>query len=548
LSKRSILAPSAHGSIGSWLALVAVLCTLAAGCGHKPGAADAPGALYQTAAAEREDLVVTAAATGTIEPVRVVEVKSKASGEILKMTVESGDRVEKGALLVQLDQKDTRNQLARAQAEVEVARARFRIAEGQLSRSQQLLDRQTISPQEHEATVLEHANANAALVTAEIDLNLAKERLSETTVRAPITGVVISKLVEEGQIISSATSQVSGGTTLLLMATLDEVQVRAMVDEIDVGRIRPGQEAKIKVDAYPDSHFGGNVLKIEPQAVVEQNVTTFPVLVRIPNERGLLLPGMNCEVEVEIYRRDAALVVPNEAVRTPQEAKQTASALGLEVAGLDQLPAGRSRGTAEAAEAGGAVAGGGSSARSDGGQGDAGGAGRNANGGRGGNGGRRWQGGGQGGGAQGGGAQGGGAQGGGAQGSRAQGGGPSGAQNGSAAGADSTGAGSGPNRGGGRPAVVFLVQNGKLTAQPVRIGVRNWDDTEILSGLDEGQTVAVMPSASLLREQAQFRQRMQQQAGNVTGLQRQQDGGAGGAGGAGGSGGGGGPTGGGGGR
>ena len=478
------------------------------GCG-RTGSGNRPdgkgeGALYQTAAAEREDLVVTAAATGTIEPVRVVEVKSKASGEILKMTVESGDRVERGALLVQLDQKDTKNQLDRAQAEVEVARARFRIAEGQLARSQQLLDRQTISPQEHEATLLEHANANAALVTAEIDLNLAKERLADTTVRAPITGVVISKLVEEGQIISSATSQVSGGTTLLNMATLDEVQVRALVDEIDVGRIRAGQEAKIKVDAYPDARFAGNVLKIEPQAVVEQNVTTFPVLVRIPNERGLLLPGMNCEVEVEIYRRDAALVVPNEAVRTPQEAQQTVAALGLEVAGLDQIPAGRARGTAEAApaEAGSAVSGADRSRQ-----------GRSADGGQGG--------------ARSGGTRNGGARSGGAR--------NGGARNGADAPADSTGAGSsrGPNRGEGRPAVVFLVENGKLTAHPVRIGVRNWDDTEILSGLDEGQTVAVMPSASLLREQAQFRQRMQQQAGNATGLQRQTEGGAGSAGSAG---------------
>ena len=487
------------------------LIALMAGCG-RTGSGNGPdgkgdGALYQTAAAEREDLVVTAAATGTIEPVRVVEVKSKASGEILKMTVESGDRVERGALLVQLDQKDTKNQLDRAQAEVAVARARFRIAEGQLARSQQLLDRQTISPQEHEATLLEHANANAALVTAEIDLNLAKERLTETTVRAPITGVVISKLVEEGQIISSATSQVSGGTTLLLMATLDEVQVRALVDEIDVGRIRAGQEAKIKVDAYPDGRFAGNVLKIEPQAVVEQNVTTFPVLVRIPNERGLLLPGMNCEVEVEIYRRDAALVVPNEAVRTPQEAQQTVAALGLDVAGLDQIPpdarAGRPKRRRRkrvrqwspmVAGRGPALTAGRAAARA-------------------------------------------------AVADRAAA--PAVAVLAAAAPATAmTRARIPPVPAGSDPiadpiaatvdpAVVFLVENGKLTAHPVRIGVRNWDDTEILTGLDEGQTVAVMPSASLLREQAQFRQRMQQQAGNATGLQRQTEAGAGGSGGGG---------------
>ncbi len=441
--------------------------------------------------------MVTAVATGVVEPVRVVEVKSKASGEILNLAVESGDRVERGALMVQLDQKDTRNQLKRAEAEVEVARARFRIAEGQLGRSKQLLDRQTISPQEHEAALLEHANANATLVTAEIDLELARERLAETTVRAPITGVIISKPVEEGQIISSATSQVSGGTTLLLMATLDTVQVRAMVDEIDVGRIHAGQEAEIQVDAHPEVRFSGRVLKIEPQAVVEQNVTTFPVLVRIPNERGLLLPGMNCEVEIEIHRRDAALVVPNEAVRTPQEARQTAAALGLEVAGLDQLDAGSGRGAAIAAPVGGTIPEGGASGGTA--------SGGTADGNRGGGRGRR-----------------------------------------AGARADST------PRSPGRAAVVFLVDDGKLTAKPVRIGVRNWDETEILAGLEAGQTVAVMPSASLLREQANFRQRAQQ-AGGVPGLQRQPDGsggtgtgGAGGAGGAGGGGAGGGGTGGGG--
>ncbi len=429
---------------------------LALGCGQESGGAAGNGrrSEFQTAAAERQDLIVTAAATGVIEPIRVIEVKSKASGEILKLTVQSGDRVEKGALLAQLDQKDTKNQYARAAAEVEVARARFRIAEGQLARSKQLLERQTISAQEHEGVLLEHANANAALVTAEIDLDLARERLAETTVRAPSPGVIISKAVEEGQIISSATSQVTGGTTLLMMATLDEVQVRALVDEVDIGRIHAGQEAKIQVDAHPEMPFTGTVLKVEPQAVVEQNVTTFPVLVRIPNERGLLLPGMNCEVEIEILRRENVLTVPNEAVRSRTEAEQTASALGVGVEGLESE---RGGGGAHAATpprdtlAGGAP-----------------------------------------------------------------------------------GARSGSGRG-GRSSVVFVVDQGKLAAREVKIGARNWDDTEIASGLTEGEHVALLPSTQLLRDQAQFRERMQQ-VGSVPGLSRQPPAGGAGGGGTGGGG------------
>jgi HlyD family secretion protein len=431
-------APTPILATAAWIAL-------ALGCGKDSGGAPGSGrrSEFQTAAAERQDLVVTAAATGILEPIRVVEVKSKASGEILKLTVESGDKVEKAALLAQLDQKDTKNQYARAKAEVEVARARFRIAEGQLARSKQLLERQTISAQEHEGVLLEHANANAALVTAEIDLDLARERLAETTVRAPSAGVIISKAVEEGQIISSATSQVTGGTTLLMMAALDEVQVRALVDEVDIGRIHAGQEARIRVDAHPEMLFTGTVLKVEPQAVVEQNVTTFPVLVRIPNERGLLLPGMNCEVEIEILRRENVLTVPNEAVRSRTEAEQTAAALGVGVEGLESL----SRGAAHAATA----------------------------------------------------------------------------PRDSLPGREPGGrAGSGR---GGRPSVVFVVDQGnQLAAREVKIGARNWDDTEIASGLTEGERVALLPSTQLLREQAQFRERMQQ-VGSVPGLQRQPEGG-----------------------
>jgi HlyD family secretion protein len=426
-------------------------------CGGRKKAASAGDSArpYQVAQVAKKDLVVSAAATGVLEPVRVVEVKSKASGIILSLPVESGDRVERGALLAQIDPKDPKNSVARAEAELEVARAGFRIAEGQLARSKQLLEREVVSSEEHEQVILQHANARAALVKAEIDLDLARERLADATVRAPTTGVIIEKSVEEGQIISSATSQVTGGTTLMRMADLQELQVRTLVDETDIGRIHAGQEAAIVVDAHPSEHFTGTVLKVEPQAVVEQNVTTFPVLVRIPNDRGLLLPGMNCEVEIEIHRRGNVLTVPNEAVRTREEARQVAAALGVQVAGL--APAGRENHAGDsrpaAASAPPAAVG---EARAATGQ----------------------------------------------------------------ARTAMRGAGTERASGGQREAVVFLVDGEQLTVRSITIGVRNWDDTEVLQGLAEGDEVAVMLSTQALKEQAQFRQRMQTVSG-VPGLQRQ---------------------------
>jgi multidrug efflux pump subunit AcrA (membrane-fusion protein) len=141
---------------------------------------------------------------------------------------------------------------------------------------------------------------------------------------------VIVKAVEQGQIISSATSQVTGGTTLLTLANLDTLQVRTLVDETDIGKIRSGLQAEISVEAYPRELFAGQVLKVEPQAVTVQNVTTFPVLVRIVNERGLLMPGMNVDVEIRTDAREDALTLPTEALRTERDYLVAAGALGLE--------------------------------------------------------------------------------------------------------------------------------------------------------------------------------------------------------------------------
>ena len=136
-----------------------------------------------------------------------------------------------------------------------------------------------------------------------------------------------------GTVITSATGAFSGGTTLLKMADLGQVRIRALFNETDIGQVQPGQPATVTVDAYPDRRFSGVVEKIEPQAVVQQNVTMFPVLVTLENLEGLLKPGMNGETSVLVDQRDDVLAVPNDAVRNPREAAATAPMLGLD-AGL----------------------------------------------------------------------------------------------------------------------------------------------------------------------------------------------------------------------
>jgi HlyD family secretion protein len=290
---------------------------------------EAPPVPYQALPVERRDIIVSAQASGTVQPDTTVEVKSKASGEILDLAVETGQTVKRGDLMVRVDPRIPRNAVAQAQADLQVAQARLANAASQKRRADELFKSQSITEQEHEQALLDHANANAEVIRARVALDNARDQLDDTNVRAPISGTIIEKQVERGQVISSPTNDVGGGTVLLKMADLNLVQVRTLVDETDIGKIQPEQRATVTVDAFPTRPFPGTVLKIEPQAQTEQNVTMFPVLVRIDNQEGLLRPGMNAEVEVHVGRRDDVLAVPNAALRTQRDVGSAAQVLGL---------------------------------------------------------------------------------------------------------------------------------------------------------------------------------------------------------------------------
>jgi HlyD family secretion protein len=297
---------------------------------------------YQALPVEHRDIVVSAQASGTIQPDTTVEVKSKASGEVLQINAETGQVVKRGASLVRIDPRNARNALAQAQADLDVARARLTNSTSQKRRADELFQTRSITEQEHEQALLEYADSKAAVVRAQVAVDNAKIQLEDTDVRAPITGTIIEKTTERGQVIASATSNVSGGTTLMKMADLGLVQVRTLVDETDIGKIQPEMRATVTVDAYPNRPFRGSVLKVEPQALTEQNVTMFPVLIRIDNQEGLLRPGMNAEVEVHVGRRDSVLAVPNAALRTTRDVGSAAQVLGLDPAAVQrQLAAAR---------------------------------------------------------------------------------------------------------------------------------------------------------------------------------------------------------------
>lgn len=303
---------------------VASLVVVAVACAKAP-----TERVYQAVPVETRDIVVSAQAAGVIQPDTLVEVKSKASGEILNIKVQTGDRVARGALLIQVDERTPTNALAQSEADLEVAKARLQNATAQKNRSEALYQAQAITETEYETAQLDYANAKAAVVTAQVAVENDKIRLEDTDVRAPISGTVIEKNVERGTVISSPTAAVGGGTVLLKMADLTLVQVRTLVDETDIGKIKVGLPATVTVQAYPNRPFEGEVFKIEPQAVTEQNLTMFPVLVRIRNRDDLLRPGMNADVEIHIGERTGVLAVPNAALRTQRDVASAAALVGL---------------------------------------------------------------------------------------------------------------------------------------------------------------------------------------------------------------------------
>jgi len=524
--------------VRSWGATL--LAPLFVACGTGEGDEETS---VQTAAVIRGDLMITAEATGSVEPIRTVEVTSKASGEVTRLYVDVGDEVEPGALLAEVDPRDVKNAFDQSEADLEVAQARLEISQSQLDRSEELLQSGVISAQEHESRSLDFANSRAGLVRAETNYELSQLRLDDVIIRAPLAGTVLEKNVEEGQVIQSASQNVSGGTTLMIMADLESMQVRTLVDETDMGDIRPGMQATVIVEAYPQQRFVGIVEKIEPQALVQQNVTMFPVIVQLDNSSGLLRPGMNAEVEIELAQATEVLLIPNNAVVTPEDAPPAAMVLGLDPEAIDtrSLFAGLGGGSGRGGGARGQGGGTGSD-RPTAGQGRQGGGGVGTLGERPPGDQRRAQAGGASGGREGGGGRGAGSRPGGAafdsiraliasgeisqdsarallpelatlfsgRGAGAGGGGFPGSGGFDQGGQTERGeedAAARPRE--TRRAVVFIMaEDGTIEPHGVMIGLNDWDFTEVVSGLEEGDLIAVVGAAQLRASQDEFLDRM----------------------------------------
>jgi HlyD family secretion protein len=304
------------------------------------------------ARAERMDLVRSVVATGKIQPVRQVEIKSKASGIIQSLPVNFGDYVHKGQVLCELDRNDLLPRLNEAKAALSVNQAQIESARADLERYKvdaagpdveflkrdrdralHLFGEGLIASEKRDEAEKNYevalnkktsaaanlASAKAAITKAQAQYDQqnavvarAEEDLRNATIVSPIDGVVLSRDSEVGGAVSSILTQGSGGTLIMTLGDLDEVYVKGKVDESDVGRVYLGQPARITVESFKDQKFAGRVTKISPMGVEKDNVTTFEVRVSISNESHKLRALMTANAEIILEER--VLTIPEGAV------------------------------------------------------------------------------------------------------------------------------------------------------------------------------------------------------------------------------------------
>lgn len=208
--------------------------------------------------------------------------------------------------------------LASAKQKVEQEKARekdLELYKSQLEDAKLSLQQAIANKKQIDIRIKELESADAAVKRVEVALKNAKDKLEDTVVRAPISGTILTKNVEEGQVITSSMGAVaSAGTLLVTMANLDKVYIKTDVDETDIGKVQPGQNVSIVVEAFPDKRFQGTVLKIEPQGKTVQNVTTFRVTTELDNPKNILKPGMNASVEITVTDLHDVLTVDNSAI------------------------------------------------------------------------------------------------------------------------------------------------------------------------------------------------------------------------------------------
>jgi HlyD family secretion protein len=343
--------------VGVVVALVLV-CAIAVFAFSRGGTKIDPTKLAKV---EKGDLAKSVVATGKVEPIIKVEVKSKASGIVKKLLVDYGDRVKRDQLLVQLDKQEIEAQVEQSRAALQAAEANLASSKADWERakvdaegpdvpllkraydravsmaqdgvvSQSALDdadkaykmgvnKQNVSKAQVMVLLGKIAQSQAQIAQSRANLTQLEEQLSYTDVKSPMDGIVLSRDVEMGDAVSSILVLGSSATLVMTLGDTSQVYVKGKVDESDIGRVYLGQPARIKVESFKDKTFNGVVTKISPMGVEKDNVTTFEVRVSINNPGGELKAEMTANAEIILEEHKNVLQIPEGAILYDKDKK-----------------------------------------------------------------------------------------------------------------------------------------------------------------------------------------------------------------------------------
>ena len=271
------------------------------------GCKGTPAVKYTTVKAERQEIKSSVTATGTIEPVTLVEVGTQVSGIISHIYVDYNSTVKKGQVIAELDRENLNSQLETAQAQLESAKSDLDYQEQNYERQKTLHDKGHISDNDFELARLSYQQAKATYNQRIQSVKTARTNLGYATITSPIDGIILTRAVEEGQTVASSFST---PTLFTIAKDLTDMRVIADIDEADIGGVREGQRVNFTVDAFPDDVFEGTVTQVRQEATTESNVVTYEVVISAPNPELKLKPGLTANVTVITKKVQNVLAVP----------------------------------------------------------------------------------------------------------------------------------------------------------------------------------------------------------------------------------------------
>ena len=267
---------------------------------------------YQFTTLKRGNIESIISSSGTLGPVTKIEVGTQVSGTINKVFVDFNDKVTKGEIIAILDSsllqvavKEARSGVLKAEAQLEESQASY-------NRSVLLIEKQLLSEADFLSVKTSFKNAQAMMISAKAALDRAEQNLKYAIIRSPIDGTVTDRSIEEGQTVAASFAT---PTLFTIAQDLSKMEIKALVDESDIGQIKEGQSVRFTVQAYPEKTFTGKVKQVRVQPTTTANVVNYTVIISAQNDENLLLPGMTATVDFIIESRQDVLLVPNAAFR-----------------------------------------------------------------------------------------------------------------------------------------------------------------------------------------------------------------------------------------